>query len=154
MHGLGSPAHPCQSESNSMPFPAYPAARIVAPRAHAHFAQRLAFERGRGTADLAPLPDEAAIEAIIDACFWASLRREEGYRPKISLAFLPPEQAGLPIVFERPLPLLPEALTHVAPAVERPGIHLGVWRNADDYYVWGATRTLPALCLVLEVVDP
>jgi hypothetical protein len=70
------------------------------------------------------------------------------------VAFLPPEQAGLPIIFERPLPLTPEALTHVSPAVERPGIHLGVWREQGEYYVWGATRSLPALCFVLEVVDP
>ena len=136
-----------------MALSAYPAARIVAARAHLHFARRLAAERERGGVNLAPLPDEDAMEAIIDASFWASLRREEGFRPKISLAFLPPEQAGLPILFEQPLPLVPEALTHVAPAVERPGIHLGVWRDKDQYYVWGATRTLPALCFVLEVVD-
>jgi hypothetical protein len=118
-----------------------------------HFAQRLTAELERGGVNLAPLPDQAAMEAIINASFWASLRREEGYRPKISLAFLPPEQAGLPILLEHRLPLVPEALTHVAPAVERAGIHLGVWRDGDGYYVWGATRTLPALCFVLEVVD-
>jgi hypothetical protein len=38
--------------------------------------------------------------------------------------------------------------------VERPGIHLGVWRDGEQYYVWGATRNLPASCLVLEVVAP
>jgi hypothetical protein len=132
--------------------PAYPAARIVAARAQVHLARQRAAESDRR--DLAALPDAEAIEAIIDASFWASLRREEGYRPKISLAFLPPEQAGLAIIFEYPLPLTPEALTHVSPAVERPGIHLGVWREHGEYYVWGATRTLPALCFVLEVVDP
>ena len=132
---------------------AYPAARIVAAKAHLHFSRRASVERERGGVNLAPLPDVEAMEAIIDASFWASLRREEGYRPKISLAYVPPEQAGLPIIFERPLPLVPEALAHVAPAVERPGIHLGVWRAKDQYYVWGATRTLPPLCFVLEVVD-
>jgi hypothetical protein len=137
-----------------MAHPAYPAARIVAARAHLNFADQHGADRNRGRSDLAPLPDEEAMEAIIDASFWASLRREEGYRPKISLAFLPPEQAGLPIVFEQRLPLAPEALTHVAPAVERPGIHLGVWRESDKYYVWGATRSLPPLCFVLEVIDP
>ena len=44
------------------------------------------------------LPDEEAIEAIIDAAFWASLRREEGYVPKISLALLAPEQAVHPMM--------------------------------------------------------
>jgi DNA integrity scanning protein DisA with diadenylate cyclase activity len=38
--------------------------------------------------------------------------------------------------------------------VERPGIHLGVWRDGDQLHVWGATRTLPTLCFVLEVVAP
>ena len=42
---------------------------------------------------LAP-PDAEDIEAIIDAAFWASLRREEGYVPKISLALLPPDAGG------------------------------------------------------------
>lgn len=114
----------------------------------------MALELDRGGLEVAPLPDEAAIEAIIDASFWASLRREEGFRPKISLAYTGPSQAGLPIIFERPLPLLPEPLTHVAPAVERPGIHLGIWRRDGEYEVWGATRTLPPLCMVLETVDP
>ena len=137
-----------------MVHPAYPAARIVAARAHLNFAEQHAADRNRDRLDLAPLPGEDAMEAIIDASFWASLRREEGYRPKISLAFCPPEQAGLPILFEQRLPLAPEALTHVAPAVERPGIHLGVWREAGEYYVWGATRSLPPLCFVVEVLDP
>jgi hypothetical protein len=38
--------------------------------------------------------------------------------------------------------------------VERPGIHLGVWRDGDELRVWGATRTLPEHCFVLEVVEP
>jgi hypothetical protein len=36
--------------------------------------------------------------------------------------------------------------------VERPGIHLGVWRAADDFHVWGTTRDVPSFCLVVEVV--
>jgi len=34
---------------------------------------------GSAKRNLAPAPDAAAIEAVIDAAFWASLRREEGY---------------------------------------------------------------------------
>ena len=94
----------------------------------------------------------SAIAAIIDAAFWASLRREEGQAPKISLAFLPPEQARHPLMFASRLPLAPAVLSKVAPAVERPGIHLGVWRNGDEFYVWGTTREVPAFCLVVEVV--
>src|SRR5260370_27929101 len=107
--------------------PGYPAARAVASRVHPHFAQHLTAAEEKGTPDLASPPSTETIEAIIDAAFWASLRREEGYTPKVSLAFLSPAEAKVPLRFERPLPLTPEVLTKLGPAVERPGIHLGVW---------------------------
>src|SRR5579872_7179439 len=135
--------------------PSYPAARVVAARAQAHFARNLSTARERGYNPLAAEPDREAIEAIIDAAFWASLRREEGYVPRISLAYLPPDQTAEPLTFADPLPLVPAALTRLAPAVERPGIHLGVWRlKGDGLAVWGATRTIPTMCFVLEVVAP
>jgi len=53
------------------------------------------------------------------------------------------------------LPLSPPVLTRVAPAVERPGIHLGVWRDQqNELCVWGTTRTIPVMCFVLEVAAP
>ncbi len=131
---------------------AYPAARTVAPKVHAYFARRRAETHGRE--NLASLPEAETIEAVIDAAFWASLRREENYTPRISLAFLSPQQAAHPLTFERMLPLTPAALTRVAPAVERPGVHLGVWHEGNDLHVWGATRTIPRLCFVLEVAAP
>jgi len=134
--------------------PAYPAARAVAARVEEHFARHLDAAMKHGETDLAAQPDAEAIEAILNVGFWASLRREEGYAPKISLAFLPPEQSLRPLRFERQIPLAAGALTRLAPAVERPGIHLGVWRNGEELRVWGATRTIPALCFVLEVVGP
>jgi hypothetical protein len=136
--------------------PSYPAARNVAETVEAHFARRAAEARARGRGyELAPAPDAAAGEAVIDAAFWASLRREEGYSPKISLAFLPPEQAEPPLRLARTLPLTASALAKLAPAVERPGIHLGVWRcDGRDLCVWGTTRAIPRLCFVLEVVEP
>ena len=136
--------------------PGYPAARAVAPRIEAHFAQHLgSVVNGENPGGLI-LPDAEAIEAIIDAAFWASLRREEGYVPKISLALVPPETAPHPLHFERPLPLSSSALVRVAPAVERPGIHLGVWRvgGTGDLRVWGTTRTVPTASFVLEVSAP
>ncbi|HEX7794347.1 MAG TPA: hypothetical protein VF456_08360 [Vicinamibacterales bacterium] len=129
---------------------AYPAARHVAARVREHFLHHL------GTnvpADLAP-PDLADIEAIVDAGFWASLRREEGYVPKISLALVAPERVSQPIHFKTPLALSTTPLTKVAPAVERPGIHLGVWRIGDELRVWGTTRAIPAFIMVLEVAAP
>ncbi len=135
-----------------MPDPAYPVARAVAAKVQAHFARHIGLARERGRIDLPNVPDAVAVEAIIDAAFWASLRREEGVTPKISLAFLPPALAGHPLTFEAELPLRPNTLAKVAPAVERPGIHLGVWRYGDDLHVWGTTRDVPAFCLVVEVV--
>jgi hypothetical protein len=131
---------------------AYPAARTVAPRVQAYFARHWAGDnRGERRP---PSPDAETIEALIDAAFWASLRRVEGYIPRISLALLAPEDVIHPLVFERSLPLDPGALTRVAPAVERPGIHLGVWRYENELRVWGTAGAIPALCLVLEVAAP
>ena len=135
--------------------PAYPAARVVAPTVHAHFARHADEAHRRGRITAGPPPDADTIEAIIDAAFWASLRREESYVPKISLAFMPPDAARHPLVFERPLPLAPGALVKVAPAVERAGIHLGVWRDdAQGLSVWGTIRDIPSMCLVVEVAAP
>jgi hypothetical protein len=42
----------------------------------------------------------------------------------------------------------------VSPAVEKPGVHLGVWRERDELCVWGATLGIPPLCFVVEVSAP
>lgn len=140
---------------NFMTTPAYPAARAASITLEHYFTRQLEEEKLQGRSDLAVKPDLQAIEAIIDAAFWSSLRRHEGYFPKISLAFLPPAQAADPLVFEQSLPLDPASLTRLAPAVERPGIHLGVWRRSGNALeVWGTTRTLPRFCFVMEVVEP
>ncbi|MDQ5846601.1 MAG: hypothetical protein M3539_15020, partial [Acidobacteriota bacterium] len=80
--------------------------------------------------------------------------REEGYSPKISLAFLPPDHVQQALTFERVLPLTPHVLSRLAPAVERPGIHLGIWRKDNELSVWGTTRIIPKFCFVLEVIEP
>lgn len=133
---------------------AYPAADLVAPRLHAHFERHLAEARQRGLRPLASLPSVDLIATIVDAGFWASLRHEEGYLSKVSLAFLAPDEAAEPMIFERSLPLEPAALAKVAPAVERAGIHLGVWTEAGGLRVWGTTSAIPVLCFVLEVAAP
>ncbi|HEY7287600.1 MAG TPA: hypothetical protein VH497_19250, partial [Vicinamibacterales bacterium] len=69
-----------------LPGQAYPAAHALAPRVHAHFARHLNDAHARGSETLASLPDVDAIGAVIETAFWASLRREEGYIPRISLA--------------------------------------------------------------------
>src|SRR5213593_4028836 len=112
-----------------MPGPSYPAARAVAPKIEAHFQRHVADAERRGLASTALAPDATTIERLIDAAFWASLRREENYIPRISLAFVSPESTPHPLLLEWALPLEPDALVRVAPAVERAGIHLGVSRQ-------------------------
>jgi hypothetical protein len=141
------------SPGSTLTEPAYPAARAVALAVEEIFARNIASARQQ-VRDVAPTPDATAMEAIIDAAFWASLRREEAYRPKISLAFLPPEHAQHPLMFEHELALTPAILARLAPAVERPGIHLGVWRKSNELRIWGTTRTIPRFCFVLEVIEP
>ena len=106
-------------------------------------------------APLASLPNLQSMATLVDAAFWASLRHEEGYASKISLAYVSPAQADDPMVFERPIALDPAALAKVAPAVERAGIHLGVWPDdAGALRVWGTAGSIPAICFVLEVAGP
>lgn len=142
------------TEAPNQTDPAYPAARLAAPAIEAYFARHHATAREFAPADLAPKPDAESIEAIIEASFWASLRREEGYSPKISLAFVSPEQAPQALTFENQLPFTPPVLSRLAPAVERPGIHLGVWPHEGRLHLWGTTRTIPRFCFVLEVIEP
>lgn len=134
--------------------PTYQAATVVAPLVEEHFTRHLEEARKSGETQLAPKPDARAVAGIINATFWASFRPEEGRFPKISLAYLPPEIAGQPLVFENSLPLTPGVLTKLAPAVERPEIHLGVWTFGKELRVWGATRNIPSLCFVLEDIEP
>jgi hypothetical protein len=132
----------------------YPPARIVAQEVHDHFARHLEAARTRGQKPIAAVPDPRVIERLIDATFWASLRREEGYIPKISIAYLPPEHDARPMRLASPVPLAPAALTKIAAIVEHAGIHLGVWKYDDELCIWGTTHNIPTFCFVLEVVEP
>jgi hypothetical protein len=132
----------------------YPAARAVAPTVTAHLASHAAAAREAGVRELGPLPGADDVEALIDAGFWASLQKEEGRSPRISLAFIPPERAGQAMLFQRRLALHPMGLSRLAPAVERPGVHLGVWPDGGALRVWGTTRLVPVSTLVLEVSEP
>ncbi|MDB5273110.1 MAG: hypothetical protein JWO58_1477 [Chitinophagaceae bacterium] len=132
----------------------YQAAKTVAHRVENIFQKHLAKARDHGKQDLAEVPSVSMIQSIIEAAFWISLRREEGHSPRISLAFLSPKEAGQPIVFEQRIPLNPGTLTKIAPGFERAGVHLGVWYENDEIYVWGATFQIPNLCFVIDVSEP
>lgn len=132
----------------------YPAASVVAPSVRNYFERHQDDPRAPGRVEPLAVPSIAVVERTVSAAFWTSLRREEGYIPRISLAYLPPEHDPQALLFERPLALEPSLLAKVAPVVERPGIHLGVWHHDTDLCVWGTTHTIPPYCYVLEVVDP
>jgi hypothetical protein len=134
--------------------PTYLAARMAAPTIEQHFADHRLLATSAQRPLLAAAPEAAVIEAVIDVTFWASLRREEGHPPQISLALLAPERARQPLVFGQRKRLTPHNLIKLAPAVEQPGIHLGVWYDEEGLYVWGTITELPPLCLVLEVIEP
>ena len=135
--------------------PAYRVAANVAGRIHEHLRQHR--EAVAGPVDLAlaaPLPDLATITAMIDTAFWTSLRREEGTLPRISLALVPPVPEVHPLRFATAMPMDPSSLGKLAPAVERPGIHLGAWPVNGRLMVWGTARVVPPLCFIVETVAP
>lgn len=132
----------------------YPAAAVVAPRIREYFLRHIAATPAAEGEVVAPVPDAAVIESLINAAFWTSLRKEEGFVPKMSLAYVPPNDDGHSMRFEQPMPLTPHAMAKVAPVVERAGIHLGVWTIDGEVCGWGTTRSIPTLGLVLEIVEP
>lgn len=99
------------------------------------------------------VPETYVIEAIIDTAFWASLRHEEGYTPKISIAYLPPQTGQNNLILKHHQRLTPHHLVKLSPAVIEPGIHLGVWHDDENLCIWGTTHNVPASCLVLEVIE-
>ncbi|WP_162055318.1 putative sensor domain DACNV-containing protein [Pontibacter pamirensis] len=136
------------------PIKKYHAALTLVETVERHYSHYISTTRHHSGQRQATQPHAQAIEAIIDTAFWTSLRREEGLAPKISLAFLSPEQARQPLLFRQRLELTTKNLTKIAPGVERPGIHLGVWYEEGELYVWGTTRQLPYSCFVVDVTEP
>lgn len=132
----------------------YPAAGLVAPQVRDYFLRHLASLQVANSAAATLVPDVDIIENLINITFWTSLRREEGYVPKLSIAYLPPADQLSSMRFEQPVPLTPLTLAKVAPVVERPGIHLGVWPHDGTLAAWGTTHSIPPLCLVVEVIEP
>lgn len=127
----------------------YPPATAVADEVERYF------EACTDADSLVPRPSAAIVEETVSTAFWASLRREEGQPPRISIAYLAPEAAEKPLRFSRPIPFAAAALTKLAPALERPSIHLGVWPDEEGaLMIWGTTYSLPFNCYVLEVIEP
>lgn len=132
--------------------PTYLAAKMVSSALQEHFNRQTGSSEKEDISNILA-PDQFAIEGIIDAAFWASLRHEEGYVPKISMTYLPPTVGESNLVLEETQRLTPYNLVKLSPAVIRPGIHLGIWRDEDDLYIWGTTHSVPPSCFVLEVIE-
>lgn len=132
--------------------PTYLAARIISPTLEKRFENYL--DNWNNHEETSALTPAAFIEAIIDAAFWASLQHEEGYSPRISLAFVRPDETQQPLLFGHKIRLTPYNLVKLSPAATLPGVHLGVWHEDDELYIWGSTHLIPERCFVLEVVDP
>jgi hypothetical protein len=129
-------------------------ARNAAARVHEYFIRHWQMVPQHSRATFASIASADAIEAMIDAAFRVSIRREEGYIPRLSFAILAPEDAVQPLVFEEALPLTPGRLARVSPAVARSRLHLAVWNLGDELHAWGTVRSIPFSCCVIEVVAP
>lgn len=132
----------------------FPGAQEIAERVVSQLARHIGKAHAGGLHDLAAPPGVADLEFVIDSAFWASLRHEEGYSPRISLVLAPPALCEKPLQFTRALELSAAALARLSPAVERPGIHLGVWPVSGKLHMWGTTRGVPAYSAVVEVSAP
>ncbi|POY37443.1 hypothetical protein C3K47_06685 [Solitalea longa] len=134
--------------------PSYLASRIVAPSIERHFIAHIENLDLNEVVNTAILPKAQIVEAVIDTSFWASLRHEEGIPPKFSIALLPPDHVVSPLVFEHAIRLTPKNITKLAPALAGPNIHLGVWFDKNELFIWGTILNLSTLCFVLEVIEP
>ncbi|WP_234461969.1 putative sensor domain DACNV-containing protein [Pedobacter segetis] len=131
----------------------YQAAKTASVVLENHFKDLIRVAIEKGEQKIASIPKQQNIEAIINVAFWASLRKEEGRSPKISISFLSPEEAEQPLLFGVRLPFNTNTLVKLAPGIERAGVHLGVWEENGSIYIWGTTLTIPDYCFVCDVSE-
>lgn len=107
-----------------------------------------------GSADrvlgMAPLPETGQdLVSLLDACFFATLLTEEGRPTRFACAYVGPDALdGVSARrLARPLPLTPEVIRRIAPAIDPRLTCLGVHGTADGLCIWGLVDTprLPAL---------
>jgi hypothetical protein len=129
-------------------------AENAARRVHEYFARHWQHIRETSHVTPASMTSAEVIEAVIDAAFRTSLRREEGYIPRLSFAIVAPVETVNPLVFEEALPMNPGTLARVSPAVARSRLQVAVWPFGDELLAWGTVRSIPLACCVIEVVAP
>ena len=83
-------------------------------------------------------PSEAELALLLSTAFWVSLQQEEGRSVRPALALLPPDTASNAFVFQNPLPLTPEALAKLGPAIPHNRRAVGLNRvAAGGLEIWG-----------------
>ena len=95
---------------------------------------------GDHRAALAPLPRSAGqLGVLLDACFFATLLTEEGRPTRFACAYVAPEDIdGIPARrLARPLPLTPDAIRRISPAIDPLLTSLGVHAGPDGLCIWG-----------------
>jgi hypothetical protein len=127
----------------------------ILQRIHEYFRAQAEALDERDRSRVAELPTLEQAARLVNAAFWASLNHVEGRPSILSLAFLQRERARRPLEFGTPLPVDPTVLAGLAPTVERPGIHLCAWPDANGrLLVWGIARRVPLMCFVVEIAGP
>ena len=95
---------------------------------------------GEHRAAVAPLPtSSAALAALLDSCYFATLLTEEGRPTRFALAYVAPGDVdGIPARrLARPLPLTPDAIRRISPASDPELTSLGVHGSGDGLCIWG-----------------
>jgi hypothetical protein len=108
-----------------------------ADRTQADAADRTQADAAVPGAPLPPSADELA--TLLDSCFFATLMTEEGRPTRFSCAFLDPaELDGISARrLARPLPVTPDVIRRIAPAVDPQLTCLGVRGSNDGLQIWG-----------------
>ena len=98
------------------------------------------------------LPDRTQLENLVEAAFWASLRREEGRTLKFTLAYGSPS-SETDFKFSQPKSYSVETITKLAPATGSQIAQLGVNSSeGSGLQLWGLSFGSHAL--QLTVLDP
>lgn len=83
-------------------------------------------------------PSRVHLAELLDAVFWASHDREEGYPVSVSLIYKRPEHLPDSFCFDRPLALHTRNLVKLGPALEKPRAHICTWPDEKgELRIWG-----------------
>ena len=129
---------------------------LVAPAVHAHFVHHIQAAAQQGYKCVASIPIRAPSKRSSTRRSGRACGAKKATFRRSRWRCCRPTKSPHPLLFERPLPLDAGALAKVAPAVERAGIHLGVWRARDGELrgVGHDPHDSRAACLVVEVAAP